>query len=92
MQSRNAITRTCVVCGKTFPARAVVPGELVRPEIAEEILQAHPDWSADKFICVADLAALRGQYVHSLLESEKGELSSLEQGVLRSLREHELVS
>jgi uncharacterized membrane protein len=51
-----------------------------------------PEWSSEKFICRADLTDLRGQYVHSLLESEKGELSSLEDDVVRSLREHELLS
>ena len=34
----------------------------------------------------------RGQYVHSLLESEKGELTSLENEVLTSLRDHETLS
>jgi uncharacterized membrane protein len=34
----------------------------------------------------------RGQYVHSLLESEKGELTSLENEVLTSLHDHETLS
>jgi uncharacterized membrane protein len=34
----------------------------------------------------------RGEYVHSLLESEKGELTSLENEVLTSLRDHETLS
>ena len=60
--------------------------------IGEEILKSHPDWSPEKYICRADMAEFRGRYVHSLLESEKGELSSLEQEVVQSLREHELLS
>ena len=67
-------------------------GEIIRKEMAEEIRKKYPEWSSEKFICAADLAEFRGQYVHSLLESEKGELSSLEQDVVRSLREHELLS
>jgi uncharacterized membrane protein len=84
--------RTCAVCGKTFAARDVVAGAVIRQAVVEEIHRDHPGWSPDQFICLADLATYRGKYVHSLLESEKGELTSLEQDVLRSLREHELLS
>ncbi|MGN2252253.1 DUF1003 domain-containing protein [Frateuria sp. GZRe12] len=83
---------TCVVCGKELPARELVPGELIRPEVAEELARLAPDWAPDRPVCRADLARARAAYVHDLLESEKGELSSLENDVLRSLREHELVS
>lgn len=84
--------RTCAICGKSFPARTVISGEIIRKEIAAEILKTHPDWSSDKFICRPDLADLRGKYVESLLESEKGELTSLERDVVRSMREHEVLS
>jgi uncharacterized membrane protein len=92
MTSRNSAPHLCAICGKSFPAHGVVAGEIIRAEITSEILKSHPDWSPDKFICRADLAKFRGSYVHSLLESEKGELSSLEHDVVRSLQEHELLS
>jgi uncharacterized membrane protein len=92
MTSPNTPLRTCAICGKSFPARNVISGELIRKEIAAEILKTNPDWAPEKFICGTDLTILRGQYVHSLLESEKGELSSLEHDVVRSLQEHELLS
>jgi uncharacterized membrane protein len=92
MSAKKLPPKTCAVCGKPFPQSNLIPGEMVRKEITDEILKAVPDWSADKFICRADLTDFRGRYVHSLLESEKGELSTLEQDVLRSLREHELLS
>lgn len=92
MTSRDTLLRNCAICGRSFPARNVVSGEIIRKEIAAEILKTSPDWSAEKFICKADLAQIRGKYVHSLLESERGELSSLEHEVVRSLREHEILS
>jgi len=92
MTSKNTVQRTCAICGKSFSPRDVVSGEIIRKEIAAEILKSCPEWSSGKFICRADLMEARGQYVRSLLESEKGELSSLEQDVVRSLREHELLS
>jgi len=92
MKSQAAPLRTCAICGKSLPASKVVSGEIVRKEIADEILKTYPEWSPEKFICRADLGEIRGKYFHSLLESEKGELSSLEHEVVRSLREHELLS
>ena len=92
MTARNDRQKPCAICGKSFPLRSVVSGEIVRKEIAAEILKSYPEWSAEKFICRADLVEVRGKFVHSLLESEKGELTSLEQEVVRSLREHELLS
>ncbi|MBU0663728.1 MAG: DUF1003 domain-containing protein [Proteobacteria bacterium] len=92
MKSKNIPLKTCAICGKSFPARNVVSGEIIRKEIAAEILKTYPEWSSEKFICGVDLTNFRGLYVHSLLESEKGELSSLEHDVVRSLQEHELLS
>ncbi|MCB9854498.1 MAG: DUF1003 domain-containing protein [Phycisphaerales bacterium] len=84
--------RKCAICGKHFGVRDLIPGGVIRPAIANEIRLVHPEWSADLFICRDDLAVFRGKYVHSLLESDKGELTSLEQDVVRSLREHELLA
>ena len=82
----------CAVCGKSYPARDLVPGGAVRDVIAAEILRDHPDWSSERFICRPDLTRYRTEYVHFLLQSEKGDLSNLEQEVLQSMREHELLT
>jgi uncharacterized membrane protein len=84
--------KVCGICGKTFALRDLVPGIALRDAVAQQISQEHPDWSQEKFICRPDLNRYRGEYVHSLLESEKGELTSLENEVLTSLRDHETLS
>lgn len=84
--------RKCAVCGKDFPQREVVSGAAVRDAITELILVDHPDWSPDEFICRSDLSRYSTNYVESLIESEKGELSSLEKEVIDSLRQHELLA
>ena len=90
---RNAESRrVCAVCGKSFAARGVVRGGVVREAVSELIAREHPGWSHDSFICRADLARYRGQYVHQLLESEKGELTELERQVVKSLRDHEILT
>ena len=82
----------CIVCGKAFSARNLFPGDAVRDVVAKEIVQDFPNWSATSVICRQDLMKYRTRYVHSLLESEKGELTALESEVLESIREHELLS
>ena len=48
--------------------------------------------SPSGFVCVSDLNQFRAKYVKDVLETEKGELSALEEQVIRSLREQELLS
>jgi uncharacterized membrane protein len=64
----------------------------VRYTVADLIREQYPAWSSDSYICHVDLARFRGQYVQTLLETEKGELTALEQEVVQSLREHDIVS
>ncbi|MCA9255645.1 MAG: DUF1003 domain-containing protein, partial [Phycisphaerales bacterium] len=84
--------RVCAICGRSLSSGDLFVGDVIRPAIARLIREAHPDWTVDQSICRDDLAVFRGRYVHKLLESEKGELTSLEQDVLRSLREHEVLA
>jgi len=83
---------TCAVCGQAFSVRNLIPGSAVRDAVAKGILSEHPEWSSQSYICRTDLNRFRSLYVHSLLESERGELTSLEQEVVQSLRDHELLS
>jgi uncharacterized membrane protein len=82
----------CSICGKVFPHKDLISGNVVRDTIANEILADFPKWSSEDFICVSDLEKYRSKYIHSLLESEKGELTTLEKEVFDSMREHELLS
>jgi uncharacterized membrane protein len=82
----------CAVCKKVFTHADVLSAHLVRDTINALIRHDHPDWSDESYICRSDLAVYRTKYVHSLLESDKGELSDLEKDVLDSLQKHELIS
>jgi len=82
--------QVCSICGKDYPREELVSGALVRPAVAEMILRDHPDWSPKGLVCLTDLNQYRWQYVRRVLESEKGAISSLEEDVLASLRQHEV--
>ena len=92
MSQTKSPTGTCQVCGKTFPSRELIAAPLIRSNIANAIQAEHPEWSAASSVCQPDLARYRGQYIHSLLVSEKGELSELEHEVLRSLQTDQILA
>ena len=89
---KKSETHVCAVCGNSFPVRNLVPGGAVRDTISAAIIRDHPGWSSDSYICRPDLMKYRSDYVHSLLQSERGEITSLEQEVLDSIRGHELLT
>lgn len=85
-------TRTCDICDKSFAARLLVPASAVNDQVAREIVRAHPAWSQESHICREDLNRFRAKYVHALLATEKGEVSALEQEIVHSLRDHDILS
>nr|WP_299459687.1 DUF1003 domain-containing protein [uncultured Gimesia sp.] len=89
---RNNKSFTCAICHNTFCFDEVIPAPLVRKPISRLIKNEHPDWSDASHICRADLSRYRSKYIHSLLESERGELSQLDKEILIALQNHELIS
>jgi uncharacterized membrane protein len=85
-------TVLCQICGQQKPFSISMLGEVIRPSITRTILKTHPEWAPSGYICLADLNNFRGQYVKEILEDEKGELSTMDQEVVRSLTEHDLLA
>ena len=63
-----------------------------RPSLLEFIQKQVPDFDSQGFICLNDLGRFRRDYVKEVLEDEIGELSTLDQEVIDSLQEHEILS
>lgn len=83
--------KACQVCGlarASLLRRALV----VRPVVAELIKRETGNWDENGWICVDDLARFQHGYVETLLRQERGEVTEIEQEVLTSLREHEILS
>jgi uncharacterized membrane protein len=82
----------CQVCKKQKKLSEVLSAELVREPIINRITKEYPDWSASGYICLSDLNHFRAEYVQDVIEGDKGEISALEQQVIDSLKEQELLS
>ena len=82
----------CQVCHKTFAPSAGTPGDLIRPSLLDFIQKKVPDFDPHGFICFNDLGAFRRDYVKEVLQDEIGELTALDQEVIDSLQQHEILS
>jgi uncharacterized membrane protein len=92
MAKKQQETVLCQICGKPKKLSEVRPAALVRESLVEIIKKTHPDWSPDGYICIPDLNRFRDEYVKEVLARGKGEVSSLEKDVMKSLQEHEILS
>ena len=67
-------------------------GELIRPSLAEFIKKSVPEWDDKGFVCLDDLGEFRKNYVKEVLQDEIGELSTLDNEVIESLHQHEILA
>ncbi|HEY2125428.1 MAG TPA: DUF1003 domain-containing protein [Chthoniobacterales bacterium] len=82
----------CCICHKPKSSHDGQIAELLRPSLYEYIQKCHPGCQGSDFICFEDLGNARKEYVKEVLKDEIGELSSLDEEVVESLRQHEIVS
>jgi uncharacterized membrane protein len=82
----------CQICHKTTAPSACTPGDLLRPSLLEFIEKRVPNFDPKGFICLNDLGQFRRDYVKEVLEDEIGELTTLDQEVVDSLQQHEILS
>jgi len=82
----------CQVCKKTKSKNEMIPAAVIRPELTSLIKQQIPEFEETGYICSDDLRVYRNKYIQVLLEDEKGELTQLENRVVQSLQDHEILS
>jgi uncharacterized membrane protein len=80
---------SCQVCGRTTSLRRAI---VVRPVLVSLIESETGRWDESGWICLQDLQRFQHKYVERLLEDDKGEITQLEQQVLESLRDQEILS
>jgi uncharacterized membrane protein len=84
--------KACCVCGRTFPRSDVSPAPLVREALAVLIRKDVPEWNPQSWICHRDLHRYTAKLVEHMLTEERGEITQLDEAVLASVRENELVA
>src|ERR1700704_3224364 len=84
--------QVCCICHKSKRAQEGQIADLVRPSLLDFIKRKNPECHGAAFICFDDLGNARKDYVKEVLQDEIGELSSLDEEVVESLRQHEILS
>ena len=82
----------CQICGENKKRSEVKPAGLIPESIADVIRKEHPVWSRQGYICSVDLNHFRTQYIGQIMEKEREELSSLEENITRSMKDHEVTA
>lgn len=85
-------TILCQVCKEQKKPNELLPASSVQESLARMIRAKDPDWSADSFICLSDLNHFRAQYIKEVIKQDKGELSALDEQVIKSIKDQELLS
>ncbi len=92
MKKNEKKTVICDVCEQPKKMSELFPLEMVHEPVMAIIQKEHPGLSRTGYICSEDLNKYRIEFIKKVLEEEKGELSALEQEVVKSMREQETVA
>jgi uncharacterized membrane protein len=82
----------CFHCQKTRSYDQLIPSEMLRAALQETIRKHDPNWRPGQMVCVDCLDLFREEYVEDALTDEVGELTQLEQEVIRSMKEQETLT
>src|SRR5438046_5204938 len=92
MNQRLTTPLICQICKKHKAPHGGMVAELIRPSLLEFAKKEKPGLDNKGVICFDDLGDFRKDYVKEVLQDEIGELSALDQEVIESLHEHEILS
>ena len=85
-------TATCQLTKRELPLDQLVPLSAIRPRLLKMIQETHSGLEAAHFISAEELNKYRAQYVRGVIADEVGEVTALENEVVRSMEEHELLA
>lgn len=85
-------TITCALSGKNLDPKDAYKGELIRKSIFDLIQEEHPDFNEDSYVSLEELNKYRKKYIEKIVKQELGELNSLEQEVVDSIKDQDFLS
>lgn len=92
MTASQKATYLCEVCKQPKRITDLFPMEMVHDSVLKIIQEQHPDIRKKGYICSKDLNTYRVEFIKRILEKEKGELSEIEEEVIRSIKDHDTVA
>ncbi|HZG28306.1 Uncharacterized membrane protein [Ensifer adhaerens] len=80
------------ITGAPLKRKDAIRVDDLRPALAEYIRNQHPTITSDDYVSRRAMDDLRGRYIAELLKDERGEISSLENEVVESLKTHDTLT
>jgi uncharacterized membrane protein len=78
--------------GKTFSVEEQVSGIGIRKPLLDFIKKEHPDFDESHLMSIQELNNFREKYIAGFLTHELGTLTNMEETVIKSMREHSILS
>ena len=85
-------TITCALSGKNVDPKDAYKGELIRKSIFDLIQEEHPEFNEESYVSLEELNKYRKKYIEKIVKQELGELNSLEQEVVDSIKDQDFLS
>ena len=82
----------CQVSNQEVDSREAMPADAIREPILQLIRADHPDFNTDGFISKDELNKYRALYARKMFLDDDHELSKLDEGILQSLQNHNLIA
>jgi len=83
---------SCPICQQERRMSEAMHVDMIRGPIVALVRKKCPDWTPSHPMCHSCLDRFRTDYVADVLETERGELSELEEDVIQSLRDQETLA
>jgi len=83
---------TCSLSGKNIDPKEAYKGNAIRKTIFDLIQEDHPAFNEESYLSLEQLNKYRKKYIEKIVKQELGELNSLEQEVVDSIKDQEFLS
>lgn len=90
--AKNSKKYICQISKKECEKDDLYPIALLRCSLKEQLKKQVPDCDMNGYICSESLYELRANRIEHLLKEDKGDLNHLDEEVVKSFEEHELIS
>jgi uncharacterized membrane protein len=82
----------CEICKNEFQEDQLITGHGIHHEIESLITNDYPAWNDNSRICKNDFNKYRIKYITKMIEEEKGNIENLENAVISSIQDNEIIT
>lgn len=82
----------CDICLRNFSKSDLIAANGIQNEMEDLMRISHPTWNDKSKICKDDFNRFRVKYITHIIKKEKGSIEKLEETVIHSIKENELLT